>query len=450
MDTRTIELSEPAAAVSHETALLEKIASRQAVIGIVGLGYVGLPLATEFALAGFHVWGLDVDPIRIERIRHGNSYIGDVNSAILHGVVAKELLRVSTDDAPIAEADAIIVCVPTPLRKTKDPDVSYIVDAVTKIQAHARAGQLIVLESTTYPGTCEELVAPMLADTGLDIGRELFLAFSPERVDPGNHTYSTKNIPKVVGGVNDASTRAASFLYEQVIDHVHPVSTTKTAEMVKLLENTFRSVNIGLINEFALICNRMGVSVWEVIAAAATKPFGFMPFYPGPGLGGHCLPIDPIYLSWKAKLLDIEANFIDLAARINASMPRHVVEKVATALNDEAKPVRGSRILVLGVAYKRNVSDIRESPALDIIKLLAERGADVAYSDPHVDELHYHGVEMGSTELTPETLGAADCVVIVADHSAFDFQAVIDHASLVVDTRNATKALSGRARIVTL
>ena len=342
------------------------------------------------------------------------------------------------------------MCVPTPLRKTKDPDVSYIVDAVSKIKAHARAGQLIVLESTTYPGTCEELVAPLLAETGLEIGRELFLAFSPERVDPGNKRYSTRNIPKVVGGISAASTALATALYSQIIDHVHPVSSTKAAEMVKLLENTFRSVNIGLINEFALICERVGVDVWEVIAAAATKPFGFMPFYPGPGLGGHCLPIDPIYLSWKAKLLDIEANFIDLAAKINASMPRHVVEKVATALNDESKPVRGSRILVLGVAYKPDVSDTRESPALDIIKLLLARGAVVDYSDPHVDELRYDGLEMASVPLGPEALERADCVVIVANHASIDYQAVLDGAALVVDTRNATKGLCGRARIVKL
>ncbi len=437
-------------AADHEAELLEKIASRQAVVAIVGLGYVGLPLATELALAGFHVRGVDVDPGRIEQINSGNSYIGDVNSAVLAGVVAKELLRATTDQATLAEADAIVVCVPTPLRKTKDPDVSFIVDAVSRIKTHARAGQIVILESTTYPGTCEELVAPILAETGLDVGRELFLAFSPERVDPGNKTFSTRNIPKVVGGVNDASARIAAALYGQVIERVHPVSSTKAAEMVKLLENTFRSVNIGLINEFALICERMGVDVWEVIEAAATKPFGFMPFFPGPGLGGHCLPIDPIYLSWKAKLLDVEASFIDLAAKVNASMPRHVVGLVAEALNDASKPVRGSRILVLGVAYKRDVSDTRESPALDIMKLLLERGAIVTYSDPHVPELRYNGLAFTTMELTPETLAAADCVVIVAHHTAFDYQAIVDHARLVVDTRNATRDRAGRARVVKL
>ena len=437
-------------ATDHETELLDRIASRDAVIAVIGLGYVGLPLATEFALEGFRVWGVDVDPARTDRVNRGDSYIGDVKSAILHGVVAQELLTATTDEARLAEADAIIVCVPTPLRKTKDPDVSYIVDAVSKIKAHARPGQLIVLESTTYPGTCEELVAPILAETGLDVGTELFLAFSPERVDPGNRTFSTKNIPKVVGGVNAASTRVAAELYGQVIERVHPVSSTKAAEMVKLLENTFRSVNIGLINELAIICDKMGVDVWEVIEGAATKPFGFMPFYPGPGLGGHCLPIDPIYLSWKAKLLDIEANFIDLAARINASMPRHVVEKIATALNDEAKPVRGSRILILGVAYKPDVSDVRESPALDIIGHLLERGAVVTYADPHVPELRYDGLDLAAVELAPDTLAAADCVVIVANHGAFDYQAVLDHARLVVDTRNATQGLDGPARVVKL
>jgi len=435
---------------AHDARLLDAIAARRARIAVFGLGYVGLPLATEFALAGFRVCGVDVDPDRVERVNRGDSYVGDVNGAILAGVVAKKLLAAHTDPAVVAECDAAIICVPTPLRKTKDPDVSFIVDAVSKLRAHARAGQLIVLESTTYPGTCEELVAPMLAETGLELGRDLFLAFSPERVDPGNRQFTTRNIPKVVGGINEASTRVARALYGAIIQHVHPVSSTKTAEMVKLLENTFRSVNIALINELALICDRMGVDVWEVIEAAATKPFGFMPFYPGPGLGGHCLPIDPIYLSWKAKLLDVEASFIDLAAKVNAAMPRHVVEKIAAALNDEAKPVRGSRILILGVAYKRDVSDIRESPALDILKHLIARGANVAYSDPHVPRLEYDGVELASVELTPETLAAQDCVVIVADHSAFDYQAVVENARLVVDTRNATKGVTGRARVVKL
>jgi len=435
---------------AHDARLLDAIAARRARIAVFGLGYVGLPLATEFALAGFRVCGVDVDPDRVERVNRGDSYVGDVNGAILAGVVAKKLLAAHTDPAIVAECDAAIICVPTPLRKTKDPDVSFIVDAVSKLRAHARAGQLIVLESTTYPGTCEELVAPMLAETGLELGRDLFLAFSPERVDPGNRQFTTRNIPKVVGGINEASTRVARALYGAIIQSVHPVSSTKTAEMVKLLENTFRSVNIALINELALICDRMGVDVWEVIEAAATKPFGFMPFYPGPGLGGHCLPIDPIYLSWKAKLLDVEASFIDLAAKVNAAMPRHVVEKIAAALNDEAKPVRGSRILILGVAYKRDVSDIRESPALDILKHLIARGANVAYSDPHVPRLEYDGVELESLDPTPEALAAQDCVVIVADHSAFDYQAVVENARLVVDTRNATKGVTGRARVVKL
>jgi UDP-N-acetyl-D-glucosamine dehydrogenase len=441
---------QPAAAPSLEKELLGKITSHKAQIGIIGLGYVGLPLATEFALKGFRVCGIDVDRGRVAAISRGESYIGDVNSAILHGVVVKELLRATTDEAAIADTDAVIICVPTPLRKTKDPDVSFIVDAVAMIRRHAHAGQLIILESTTYPGTCEELVAPMLAETGLRVGTDLFLAFSPERVDPGNKAFSTRNIPKVVGGINGPSARLAAALYGQVIERIHPVSSTKAAEMVKLLENTFRSVNIGLINEFALICDRMGIDVWEVIEAASTKPFGFMPFYPGPGLGGHCLPIDPLYLSWKAKILDVEANFIDLAAKINAAMPRHVVEKVAAALNDDGKPVRGSRILILGVAYKRDVADVRESPALDIIKHLLARGAVVGYSDPHVPELRYNGLEMASAALTPETLGAADCAVIVANHAAFDYQALVDHARLVLDTRNATKGHTGRARVVKL
>jgi len=434
----------------HETALLGKIASHEARLAILGLGYVGLPLATEFALAGFRVCGIDPDAPRVESVNRGDSYIGDVNSAVLAGVVAKQLLRAATDPAAIGDCDAVIICVPTPLRKTKDPDVSFIVDAVGRVRAHARAGQLVVLESTTYPGTCEELVAPMLAESGLEVGADLFLAFSPERVDPGNKRFTTRNIPKVVGGITEASTRVASALYAQIIERVHPVSSTKAAEMVKLLENTFRSVNIGLINELALICDRMGLDVWEVIEAASTKPFGFMPFYPGPGLGGHCLPIDPIYLSWKAKLLDVEASFIDLAAKVNAAMPRHVVEKIAAALNDEAKPVRGTNILVLGVAYKRDVADVRESPALDIIKHLLARGATVAYSDPHVPRLRYNGLDIEAVELTPERLAAADCVAIVANHSAFDYAAIVRHARLVLDTRNATKGLAGQARVVKL
>ncbi|HPD13567.1 MAG TPA: nucleotide sugar dehydrogenase [Planctomycetota bacterium] len=435
---------------THESALLHKIAAREAAVAVVGLGYVGLPLAVEFALAGFHVWGIDVDAARVAGVSRGESYIGDVPSETLGTVVARGLLRASTDAAVTAHCDAAIICVPTPLRKTKDPDVSFIVDAVSRVRAHAHAGQLIVLESTTYPGTCEELVAPMLAETGLEVGGDLFLAFSPERVDPGNKKFTTRNIPKVVGGINEASTRVAAALYGAVIERIHPVSSTKTAEMVKLLENTFRSVNIGLINELAIICDRMGVDVWEVIEAAATKPFGFMPFYPGPGLGGHCLPIDPIYLSWKAKLLDVEANFIDLAARVNAAMPRHVVEKITAALNDEAKPVRGSRILVLGVAYKRDVADIRESPALDILKHLIALGAHVAYSDPHVPRLQYGGLDLASVELTPEILAAQHCVVIVANHTAFDYRAVVAHAPLVLDTRNAARGCVGRARVVKL
>lgn len=435
---------------THETALLQKIAAREATVAVVGLGYVGLPLAVEFALAGFRVWGIDVDATRVECVSRGESYIGDVSSETLGDVVTRGLLRAAAEATVAAQCDAVIICVPTPLRKTKDPDVSFIVHAVSRVRAHAHAGQLIVLESTTYPGTCEELVAPLLAETGLKVGADLFLAFSPERVDPGNKKFTTRNIPKVVGGINEASTRVAAALYGAVIERVHPVSSTKTAEMVKLLENTFRSVNIGLINELAIICDRMGVDVWEVIEAAATKPFGFMPFYPGPGLGGHCLPIDPIYLSWKAKLLDVEASFIDLAARINAAMPRHVVEKITAALNEEARPVRGSRILILGIAYKRDVADIRESPALDILKHLLALGAHVAYTDPHVPRLQYDGLDLTSVELTAETLAAQHCVVIVANHTAFDYRAVVAHAPLVLDTRNAVRGCVGRARVVKL
>jgi UDP-N-acetyl-D-glucosamine dehydrogenase len=417
--------------------LQDKIRSRRARIGIVGLGYVGLPLAVEFAKAGFSVTGIDVNPDKTRRVNAGDSYVSDIPSDALGALVNSGKLRATTDFSAIFDLDTIDICVPTPLRKTKDPDMSYIVSACQEIAKHFHAGMLVVLESTTYPGTTDELVLPMLLKSGLEVGRDFFLCFSPERVDPGNPQYHTANIPKVVGGCTPECTEMGRLFYSQALEQVVPVSSTQVAEMVKLLENTFRMINIGLANEIALMCDRMGINVWEVIDAAATKPFGFMPFYPGPGLGGHCIPIDPFYLSWKTRQAGIEARFIELAGYINGQMPHFVVEKVQNALNDVSKPVKGSRIHVLGVAYKRNIDDVRESPALDLLLLLRNRGAIVSYSDPHVPALRLDGIELAAQ---PEGAAAtADCVVIVTDHSAFDYPALVKRAKLIVDTRNALK-----------
>ncbi len=419
---------------------------------MIGLGYVGLPLACEFARAGFLVRGIDTDASRVAGIGAGRSHVQDVPDDHLGPLVQGRKLLVGTDFSELARCDAAVICVPTPLRKTRDPDISYIVTAVDAIARHVHPGLLVVLESTTYPGTTEEVILPKLEASGLEVGRDFFLAFSPERVDPGNARFTTRNTPKIVGGVTQACGRVARALYEQAIDRIVPVSTTRAAEMVKLLENTFRSVNIGLVNEMALMCDRLGLDVWEIIDAAATKPFGFMPFYPGPGLGGHCIPIDPHYLSWKLKTLNYSARFIELASEINGSMPHHVVSRVVDALNDRGKSVRGARILVLGVAYKKNVGDVRESPALDIIKLLADRGADITYNDPHAEEI---GVDGGrryrSTALTAEALRAADLVVIVTDHSSYDYDFIVSHAVRVLDTRNATRGVrQGREKVIRL
>jgi UDP-N-acetyl-D-glucosamine dehydrogenase len=417
--------------------LQEKISSRQARVGVVGLGYVGLPLAVEFAKAGFHVTGIDVSEAKTKRVNEGESYIGDIPSAVLSPLVSGGKLRATPDFSAVLELDTINICVPTPLRKTKDPDMSFIVSACEEITKHLHAGMLIILESTTYPGTTEEVVLPMLQKTGLEVGRDFFLCFSPERVDPGNPKYQTVNIPKVVGGVTAACTEMGRLFYAQALECVVPVSSTQVAEMVKLLENTFRMINIGLVNEIALMCDRMGINVWEVIDAAATKPFGFMPFYPGPGLGGHCIPIDPFYLSWKTKQAGIEARFIDLAGYINGQMPHFVADKVQNALNDIGKPVKGSRIHVMGIAYKRDIDDMRESPALDVMMLLQRRGATLSYSDPHVPRLRVDGLHL---DACPEATAAhADCVVIITDHASFDYKGLLDRASLIVDTRNALK-----------
>src|SRR5580658_1366970 len=368
--------------------LEEKIKLRTARVGIIGLGYVGLPLAVEFAKAGFSVTGIDIQESKVDQLRRGESYIQDTSSDVLRPLVEAGRFQATTDFSLVRELDTINIAVPTPLRKTKDPDMSYIVSACQETAKYFGPGKLVILESTTYPGTTDELVLPMLEGPGLQVGEHFFLCFSPERVDPGNPKYHTANIPKVVGGITPACTRLGALLYQQALQKVIPVSSTSVAEMVKLLENTFRMINIGLVNEMALMCDRMGINVWEVIDAAATKPFGFMPFYPGPGLGGHCIPIDPFYLSWKTKQAGIEARFIELAGHINGQMPMFVVEKVQNALNDAAKAVRGSKIHILGIAYKRDIDDVRESPALDIIHLLQKRGAIISYTDPHVPEVH--------------------------------------------------------------
>jgi len=428
-------------------ALLDKIHARQARAGVVGLGYVGLPLAVEFARAGLTTIGIDLDTRKVDEINAGHSYIPDVPTADVATLRQAERLSATTDFAIIRDLDTISICVPTPLRKTKDPDMSYIVSATEQIARHLHPGVLIVLESTTYPGTTAELLQPMLEATGLKVGRDFFLAFSPERVDPANDRFTTRNTPKVVGGTTADCTRVATALYQSAIETVVPVSSTQVAEMVKLLENTFRAVNIGLVNELALMSDRMGIDVWEVVNAAKTKPFGFMPFYPGPGLGGHCIPIDPFYLSWKAKQAGFEARFIELAGHVNAGMPHYVADKVAEALNTRRKPVNGSSILVLGVAYKKDIDDIRESPALDVMHVLHERGALIGYADPHVPTLRARewpgSRDLQSIDLTREALASFDCVVIVTDHRAFDWTMVVESAPLIVDTRNALGASAG-------
>ena len=427
--------------LSAATAVIleEKIRSKRARVGIVGLGYVGLPLAVEFAKAGFTVTGIDISEEKTRRVNAGDSYVGDIPSSTLAPLVASGKLRATTDFSAVLELDTVNICVPTPLRKTKDPDMSYIVASCEAIARHFHAGMLVILESTTYPGTTDELVLPMLTKGGLEVGRDFFLCFSPERVDPGNPKYQTVNIPKVVGGSTAACTAMGTLFYSQALETVIPVSSTQVAEMVKLLENTFRMINIGLVNEMALMCDRIGVNVWEVIDAAATKPFGFMPFYPGPGLGGHCIPIDPFYLSWKTKQAGIEARFIELAGYINGQMPHFVVDKVQNALNDAGKPVKGSRILVMGVSYKRDIEDMRESPALDVMLLLQRRGGIVSYCDPHVPALNLDGLNLKSVPL--ESAADADCVVIVTDHRAFDYPLLVEKAPLIVDSRNALKGV---------
>jgi len=412
--------------------------NRTARVGIVGLGYVGLPLAMEFARAGFQVTGIDIQASKVAQLNQGDSYVQDVSADTLKKWVSEGNFRATSDFSVVSELDTINIAVPTPLRKTKDPDMSYVVSACQAVAKQLKPGQLVILESTTYPGTTDELVLPMLERPGWKVGEDFFLCFSPERVDPGNPQYQTANIPKVVGGITPSCTRLGALFYSQALERVVPVSSTAVAEMVKLLENTFRMINIGLVNEMALMCDRMGINVWEVIDAAATKPFGFMPFYPGPGLGGHCIPIDPFYLSWKTKQAGIEARFIELAGYINGQMPHFVLEKIQAALNDHSKPLKGSHVHILGAAYKRNIGDVRESPALDIILLLERRGARVTYSDPYVSELRLDGHTLAAED--PLAMAKeADCVVVVTDHSGVDYGSIVDAAKLIVDTRNALK-----------
>jgi UDP-N-acetyl-D-glucosamine dehydrogenase len=422
-----------------KAALLEKIERREATLSVIGLGYVGLPLAVEFAKEGYRVVGIDLDKEKVRLLNSGVSYIPDIPTEEVKPLVEKGLLCATDDYSAIRDVDAISICVPTPLRKTKDPDMSYVVAATEKIAEFCHPGLLIVLESTTYPGTTDELVIPTIVKNGFEVGKDVFICFSPERIDPGNQKYQVRNTPKIMGGATPACTEIAVALYSKAIDKVVPVSSTGAAEMVKLLENTFRSVNIGLVNEMAVMCDKLGVDVWEVIEAASTKPFGFMTFYPGPGLGGHCIPIDPLYLSWKLKTLNYNARFIELASEVNSQMPLYVVGKVVDALNSVRKSVNGSNVLILGTAYKRDINDIRESPALDVIKLLQERGADVSYHDPYIPDLRHEGLDLKSVDLTADALHNSDCVVIVTDHTVFDYNWVASEAPIIVDSRNALK-----------
>ena len=431
--------------MSASEVLLEKIATRSARVGVLGLGYVGLPLAVEFARSGFTAIGFEVDESKVARINSGESYIPDVPTSDLAAVVNADKLQATTDFAMLGTVDVIIICVPTPLRKTKEPDVSYILDAAGRIQDTLRSGQLIILESTTYPGTTDEVLLPMMEETGMKIDEDYFLAFSPERIDPGNANFHTRNIPKVVGGVSEKSTAVAAAIYGAIVENVHTVSSARVAETCKLLENTFRAVNIGLVNELSQLCHTLEIDTWEVIQAAATKPFGFMAFFPGPGIGGHCIPLDPHYLSWKARMHGFEARFISLAEEVNSRMPEHVVELVTMGLNRNRKAVNGSKILILGVAYKRDIDDVRESPALAIIEKLREMGGEVAYHDPYIPNIRLESEShdrLTSVELTEARVSQSDCVVIVTDHQTIDYGWVAEHAALLLDTRNATRPLT--------
>src|SRR5215813_8095021 len=440
--------------------LISRITEKQAHVGVVGLGYVGLPLLVEFARSGFLATGFEVDASKADRINQGDSYIGDVDGAVLRKLVQDKRLNATAEFDGLQDCDAVIICVPTPLRKTKEPDVSYILAAAEEIKKRLHRGQLIILESTTYPGTTDEVLLPMFEETGLKLDSDFLLAFSPERVDPGNPQFMTHNIPKVVGGVTEDSTVAAAHLYSQIVKDVHAVTSARVAEAAKLLENTFRAVNIGMANEMARLCYALNIDTWEVIRAAATKPFGFMPFYPGPGIGGHCIPLDPHYLSWKARQHGFDSRFISLAEEVNSRMPEHVVQLVSDGLNDERKAMKGSQVLLLGVAYKKDIDDVRESPALSIIDRLRAKGAEVRYHDPFVKEVRFDdahtegsGESLVSVPLTNEELQIADCVIIVTDHSDIDYKRVCSLSKLIVDTRNALNGdvrRESKARIIRL
>jgi len=432
--------------------LLKKIETKQAVIGVVGLGYVGLPLVREFTRGGARVVGFDVDPAKVKALKAGESYIEHIPAELIREMGRSGVFEATTDFARLDEPDCILICVPTPLTKMREPDMTYVEATAESVAARLRKGQLVVLESTTYPGTTREVMLPILERSGLTVGKDFFLAYSPEREDPGRTDFTTKTIPKVVGGHDRPSRKAATACYEIAIDTVVGVSSCEAAEAAKILENTYRCVNIALVNELKTLFDRMGVDVWEVIRAASTKPFGFTPFHPGPGLGGHCIPIDPFYLSWKARQYGMTTRFIELAGEVNVSMPQYVIAKLTEALNDARKPLKGSKILVLGLAYKKDVDDVRESPSLELIELLAERGAKVDYNDPHVPRTHKmreHDLKMSSKKLSPEMLAGYDAVLISTDHSSYDYAFIVDHAQLVIDTRNATKSVRrGRGKIV--
>jgi UDP-N-acetyl-D-glucosamine dehydrogenase len=439
------------AMIDYKQQLLDRLHSRKAKVGVVGMGYVGLPLAVEFARAGYHVVGLDVLPEKVQKLNAGISYIPDVPTEALAPLVETGHLCATTSYDDLRDVDVISICVPTPLLKTKDPDMSYVINAADEVAKVCHPGMLVVLESTTYPGTTEEVIVPRLLNNGLTVGENVFVAFSPERVDPGNEKYGVHNTPKVVGGVTANCLEIITALYEPAVSEVVQVSSPTAAEMVKLLENTFRAVNIGLVNEMAIMCARLGIDVWEVIRAASTKPFGYMPFYPGPGLGGHCIPIDPLYLSWKLRALNYTARFIELASEINTSMPYYVVNLVMNAMNEDSRALRGCKVGILGIAYKRDIDDVRESPALDIHELLEDKGAHVTFNDPYVPAIRLTGDRIGeSVELTAEWLAGQDCVVIVTDHRVYDFDFILEHAKVVVDTRNATSGRKGQARVVRL
>lgn len=435
----------------YRQQLLSRFSDGTATVGIVGLGYVGLPLAVAFAEAGFRVIGIDLSEWKVDKLNSGESYIPDIPTSQLAPLVRNGKLQAFTDYSALETVDAVSICVPTPLRKTKDPDMSFVLDATSHVAEICHAGMLIVLESTTYPGTTEEIVGPEVERRGFIVGQDVFVAFSPERIDPGNDKYAVYNTPKVVGGITPACTEIVTAYYQTIVEKVVKVSSPTAAEMVKLLENTFRAVNIGLVNEMALMCDKLNLDVWEIIEAAKSKPFGFMPFYPGPGLGGHCIPVDPHYLSWKLKALNYNARFIELASEINTHMPFYVVDKVAEALNNVVKPIRSSRIGVLGVAYKRDIDDVRESPALDIIHLLHEKGAEVEWNDPHVPSIRLENDEVShSTPFSTEWLQSLDCLVIVTDHSAYDWKTIVKHSPLIVDTRNATSRFTPCEHIISL